>query len=449
MSVGENKWPSVAGVIVCGAAMAGLSGCGGGGGGGSPESLGAPSAAPAGTSTTTTASASLATTAPTATVDSTATASPTAESEAESKPRNPTGTGTGTQAPPVATMGPTLADCEMFPATAIFNTRIDDKSKFPAHANSNTWVSMIGSHLPFTANWGITDNPDEVTYYGIPYNIIDGTYATTNWPVLSYDFALSGVNTMHGYPEGSDCAVPSGGGFAIHRNCRGLQASQVHFPFPKSNVLSEHGTTCNDANYCGDHHVLVVEKGACRLWESYYAYNIWGNWYSMATAAWDLKSNSLRPNNWASADAAGLPITPLLAKAHEANAGEIKHALRMTLRDAAIALNWQWPARYSAGAENYGGVPMGALLRLKADFVIPSNWTPQAKAVATAAKRYGIYVADNGPDFYIQGAPSGAWGGWNTYENLRGISMHNMEFVDLKAVTGHPRFNPDSMQASW
>ncbi len=346
-------------------------------------------------------------------------------------------------------MGPTLADCEMFPSTAIFNTRIDDAVKFPVHANSARWITMVGATLPFTANWGVTDDPGHVEFYGIPYNVVDGTSATTDWPLFSYDFAPAGISWIKGYPEGSDCAVPSGGGFAIQRPCNGVQASQIHFPFPKSNVLSEHGTTCEDATYCGDHHVLIVEKGACRLWESYYSYKIAGNWYSMATAAWDLKSNALRPNNRASADAAGLPITPLLAKAHEAQSGEIRHALRMTLRDAAIALNWQWPARYSAGGDNPGNVPMGALLRLKADFVIPAWWTPQARAVATAAKQYGIYVADNGPDFYIQGAPSSAWGGWTTYENLRGISMQNMEFVDLKAVTSDPRFSPDSMQARW
>ena len=338
----------------------------------------------------------------------------------------------------------------MFPSTAIFNTRIDDTSKFPAHANSWSWISMVGSGTPFVANWGVTDDQADVSYYGIPYNVVDGSPGTTDWPVLSYNFALSGVNTLLGYADKSDCAVPSGNGFAMQRNCSGVQASQVHFPYPKWNVQSEHGTTCNDANACGDHHVLVLEKGACRLWESYYAYNIWGSWFSMATAAWDLKSLSLRPQNWASADAAGLPITPLLAKAVEANSGEIKHALRMTFRNAAISGGeYSWPARFTAGGGGWGTIPMGSLLRLRADFVIPSNWTPQAKAVATAAKQYGIYVADNGPDFHIQGAPSSAWGGWDTYNQLHGISLSNMEFVDLKAVTGSPKFNVDSMQASW
>ena len=337
----------------------------------------------------------------------------------------------------------------MFPSTAIFNTRIDDTTKFPAHASSWSWINMVGSWTPFTANWGVTDNASDVGYYGIPYNVVDGSSSTTAWPNVSYNFGTSGVNTMYGYPDKSDCAVSNGwGGFNMQRGCAGVQSSQTRFPYPY-NTMTEHGTTCSDANYCGDHHALVVEKGACRLWESYYAYNIWGNWYSMATAAWDLNSNALRPQNWASADAAGLPITPLLAKGQEASTGVINHALRVTFRNAAISTSYTWPARYSAGAGGWGTIPMGSLLRLRADFVIPSWWTPQAKAVATAAKQYGLYVADNGPDFYIQGAPSSTWGSWDTYNQLKGIALSNMEFVDLKSVTGDWRFNIDSMQASW
>src|SRR5205085_9066408 len=93
-----------------------------------------------------------------------------------------------------AASGPKLENCDMFPASAIFNTRIDDTSKFPAQANSAWWVSMVGSSTPFTANWGVTDNADDVAYYGIPYNVVDDSAATTGWPLLSYNFALSGVN---------------------------------------------------------------------------------------------------------------------------------------------------------------------------------------------------------------------------------------------------------------
>ena len=168
----------------------------------------------------------------------------------------------------------------------------------------------------------------------------------------------------------------------------------------------------------------------------------------MATAAWDMKSLALRPFNWASADAAGLPITPLLAKASEASSGEIRHALRVNFSPAKLALDVMWPARFAAGGDTLGAIPFGALLRLRADFVIPVDWTPQAKALATAAKRYGLYVADSGVDFYVSGEPNSAWD-LRTNAQMRDIKMSDMEFVDLKAITGDPRFSPDSMAASW
>lgn len=342
-----------------------------------------------------------------------------------------------------------LADCEMFPASAIFNTRIDDVSRFPALASSDAWVNLVGRDVPFSTDWGVNENQaDFGTYWGMPINIVDGTPATTEWPVISFDFATSGTIMDAGYPNKSDCAVSDGnGGHSISRSCGALPASERRFPFPTANLLSEDGL-CNDPATCGDKHVLVLEKGACRLWESFFTYKLSNQWYTMATAAWDLKSLSLRPNDWASADAAGLPMTPLLARAAEANSGEIRHALRVNFSDAKLALQTLWPARFAAGGDNPGAIPFGALLRLKADFVIPDDWTVQAKALATAAKRYGLYVADNGADFYVQGEPNAAWD-LRTNAQMRAITMKDMEFVDLKSITGDPRFSPDSMQASW
>jgi hypothetical protein len=298
-----------------------------------------------------------------------------------------------------------------------------------------------------TANWSAGDNPSDLGgYYGMPINYVDGSSATTNWPVVSFDFFSAGIAETS-YPQKSDCAVSNGGGFSIVRDCTSVSANQRRFPFPNGYTFVE-GGNCGGPGSCGDHHVLVVERGACRLWESHYAYSLSGQWYAVSTAAWDLHSNALRPNDWASADAAGMPITPLLAKAAEASSGEIRHALRVTFRDAALALNVNWPARFAAGADNPGAIPFGAVMRLKADFQIPSSWSPQARAVALAAKRYGIYVADNGADFFVQGEPNSAWDP-QTYFQLKGISMSNMEFVDLRSITGDPRFSRDSMAASW
>lgn len=323
---------------------------------------------------------------------------------------------------------PQFADCAMFPPSAIFNTRIDDASRFPAHAMSPAWIALAGPATAFMANWGGSSDPANTgNYWGLPINAVAA--GGTAWPVVSFD---------GGYPEKSDCATaPDGSG--IVQGCASAPAANRRFPFPS-------GTTLVEGN--GDHHVLVVDRAACRLWEAYDARNVGGQWFAMSTATWDLRSNALRPDGWGSADAAGLPITPLLAKASEAAAGTINHALRVTFRDAALSLGHVWPARFAAGADNPGAIPFGALLRLKADFVIPDTWSAQAKAVALAAKRYGLYVADNGVDFYVQGEPSGAWDP-AVWQQLRTITLANMEFVDLGAITRDARFDANSMQAAW
>lgn len=341
---------------------------------------------------------------------------------------------------------PTLGGCQLFPPTAIFNTRIDDVSRFPVHAQSSAWLDLAGRSLPFMANWGSSGDPASGSYWGIPINVIGD--AATDWPVVAFDFSSSGVSQAQGYPAKSDCAVPDGNGFAITHDCSVVQPSQRRFPFPRDGSVLAEGGACTDPNSCGDRHVLVVEQGACRLWESFFSYELGGHWYAMATAAWDLNSLALRPDNWASADAAGLPMAPLLVKAAEANSGEIRHALRVTFRDAALSLQHVWPARFAAGADNPGAIPFGALLRLKAGFAIPDNWTTQAKAIATAAKRYGMYVADNGADFYVQGEPNAAWDP-ATSQQLKSITLDDTEFVDLKSITSDPRFSPESMAASW
>src|SRR4029079_5111357 len=158
------------------------------------------------------------------------------------------------------------------------------------------------------------------------------------------------------------------------------------------------------------------------------------------------KSLDLRPSGWTSGDAAGLPITPLLARAAEAASGEVRHALRVTFRDSVLANSFDWPARHAAGSDTPGGIPFGAPLRLKADFVVPADWTPQARALATAMKRYGLYVADIGSNFFVQGEPSATWDS-RTMTQLQTIPMGQMEFVNLNSVTRDPRFSADSMAA--
>ena len=333
-----------------------------------------------------------------------------------------------------------LGSCPSFPPSAIFNTRIDDRARFPAHANSDAWIAAIGTTRALHADWGTNENASAADYYGIPLNLLAASAPETDWPTLSF---VSG-----GAPDESDCAIGTGsGGHDLVRDCTSRAASSWRLPIPRDAVLKAESGTCNDPATCGDRHVLVVEQGACRLWESYFTYKVGGAWTAYSTAAWDLNSNAMRPDGWTSGDAAGLPIAPLLARASEAANGEIAHALRLTFRDAVLASAYVWPARHRAG-NSTGSIPFGALLRLKSSFVIPSTWSTQAKALATAMQRHGLYVADIGSDLYVQGDPNAQWGS-STIGQIQSLRMSDFEFVDLGAITRDARFNSGSFAASW
>src|SRR6266513_179164 len=132
-----------------------------------------------------------------------------------------------------------------------------------------------------------------------------------------------------------------------------------------------------------------------------------GGWHAWAGATWSLRSNKLRPAGWTSADAAGLPIFPGLARYDEAKRGVIDHALRFTVKRTRRA--YVFPARHYASDSNDPSLPpMGLRLRLKASFDV-SGYPRQARIVLVALKRYGMLVAANGSDWYITGAPNPGW----------------------------------------
>ena len=333
-----------------------------------------------------------------------------------------------------------LGSCPSFPSTAVFNTRIDDTTRFKALGASSTWIGDIGSTVPLHADWGTSVDQTSSDYYGIPINLLTAGAPETDWPSIAFESGTA--------PDESDCAIANtSGGFDVVHDCTTKPASALRFPIPRDSVLKAEGGTCNDPNTCGDRHVLIVEQGACRLWESYDTYRQGSQWTAYSTAAWTLTSNAMRPDNWTSGDAAGLPITPLLARASEASAGEIRHALRVTLRDSVLLYQHVWPARHHAGGSS-GAIPFGAVMRLKAGFVIPSNWSAQARALATAMQRYGLYVADIGTDMYVQGDPDSQWSS-GTISQIQSLHASDFEFVDMSPVTTDSRFDANSFAGSW
>jgi hypothetical protein len=183
----------------------------------------------------------------------------------------------------------------------------------------------------------------------------------------------------------------------------------------------------------GDRHVIVVQRSRCRLYELFDAHPIAGGarWHAGSGAIFSLRSNRLRPRGFTSADAAGLPILPGLARYGEVGRGRIDHALRFTVERTRRA--YIYPARHFASTLTDPDLPaMGQRLRLNRGLDI-SRFPRQSRVVLRALKRYGMIVADNGSSWYVSGAPSRGWDN-DDLHSLHGVPGTAFEVVDTSRL---------------
>lgn len=273
---------------------------------------------------------------------------------------------------------PTAPNCPLFPDTNVWNKPV---TGLPVHPNSAAMIQSIGLTAPLHPDFGAP------AYYGIPYNVVTAT--TPRSTVTFY------------YPDESD-----------------------HAPYPiPATPKREAGS---------DHHILMVDRDACKLYELYDAQKVNGRWMAGSGAIWNLMSNQLRPNGWTSADAAGLPILPGLVRYDEVISGAIRHALRFTAQQTRT---WHiFPARHHAGASGSTALPpMGLRVRLKASVNI-SSFSPKNRVILTALKTYGMILADNGSPWYITGSPNP---GWNDDELHQLTRIHGNQFEAVDTHTLH------------
>ena len=182
----------------------------------------------------------------------------------------------------------------------------------------------------------------------------------------------------------------------------------------------------------GDRHVIVVDKDNFVLYELFRAFKSGNGWKGDSGAVFDLNSNELRPAGWTSADAAGLPIFPGLVRYEEVvELKEIRHALRFTVSKSRRA--YVSPARHYASSNSSANLPpMGMRVRLKASFDI-SSFSPNVQVILRALKKYGMFVADNGSDWFISGAPDERWNDEELSE-IKDIKGSNFEVLKMDGI---------------
>jgi hypothetical protein len=256
---------------------------------------------------------------------------------------------------------PAAPRCPVFPKTNPWNQRVDTR---PVAGNSAEIISSIGAGTGLHADFG--SGLWEGAPIGIPITVVGRRQAKSR---VSFEYAD--------------------------------ESDRGRYPIPR-NVKIEGGRSST-----GDRHALIVDRDACRLYELYALYPKSRGWRAGSGAIWSLRSNRLRPAGWTSADAAGLPILPGLARYDEVRRGVIDHALRFTVQRTRRA--YVFPARHFASNSTDPSLPpMGLRLRLKASFDV-GGYPRQARIVLAALKRYGMLVADNGSSWYITGAPDPHW----------------------------------------
>jgi hypothetical protein len=282
---------------------------------------------------------------------------------------------------------PSAPKCRIFPKGNAWNQRVDS---LPAAAGSDAMVRAIGAGDNMHADFG------SGRYNGGPIGI----------PYTTVSRRQRRVPVSFQYADESD---------------RG------RYPIPKRAPI-EGGSRSS-----GDRHVIVVDRDRCRLYELFAAYprNGGRSWRAGSGAVWNLGSNRLRPAGWTSADAAGLPILPGLARYDEVKRGRIDHALRFTVERTRRA--YVYPARHFASSLTDPDLPaMGQRFRLRAGFDT-SGYGRQSRIVLAALKRYGMIVADNGSNWFVSGAPSSGWDN-DDLHGLHGVKGSDFEVVDTSSL---------------
>jgi hypothetical protein len=189
----------------------------------------------------------------------------------------------------------------------------------------------------------------------------------------------------------------------------------------------------------GDRHLIVIDRARWLLFETWATR--WngtaGRWEAGSGATFNLASNARRTEGWTSADAAGLAIFPGLIRADEVfGPNEIRHAFRFTTR---ATNGYVWPASHQAGTTP-GAPPMGTRLRMKASVDL-SGYPPELQKIFRAMKTYGLILADNGTDMYIQGTMDAAWDNGVLNPAFHGLDADDFEVIErgwAPATTGVP-----------
>lgn len=250
----------------------------------------------------------------------------------------------------------------------------------PVSSSNTLWMDSINGHTlhTFHADFGTTFGG---AYNGIPYNIMCGG-VTPNAPV-SWEAGA--------FITESDTLPVAG------------------LPIPVDAIVQGDPIALNPAL---DRHLILIDTCTNKGYDMYQASRTFtggtwnGGWTIVQLSTWSYTSNTLRPADWTSANAAGTPEFIELVNWNEVNAGEINHAIGFTL--SLTHQPYLWPARHNANSGGSLNPPFGMRVRMKSTVDI-SGFSATNQTIFRAMKKYGMFLIDNGDDWFVAGAPNSNW----------------------------------------
>ncbi|AUP81659.1 hypothetical protein C1H87_16465 [Flavivirga eckloniae] len=282
---------------------------------------------------------------------------------------------------------------QIFPESHPLNK---DISNSPVDANSDLIINNIGTNKGLFPDFG--SGEWEGSPIGIPYVSVDGSQ-----PKVPIAFRANNYDGNYGN-----------------------ESDQGPFPIPLNAPI--------EGNGAGDSHIISIDVENGMLYELYNASQVGDGFEASSAAVFDLNKVAFRTDGWTSADAAGLPIFPLLVRYPEIEKGVIDHPIRFTISRSKIYEGYVHPARHLVSG-NTGDelMPFGGRLRLKADFDI-SGFSKTNQIILKAMKTYGLMLADVGSDMFITGAPHEKWDN-DDLKKLKQVTLDNFEVIELGDIT--------------
>ncbi|MGB5553562.1 MAG: hypothetical protein WBM83_02810 [Flavobacteriaceae bacterium] len=285
-----------------------------------------------------------------------------------------------------------VEDIMIFPPDHPINI---DISGHPVDANSALIINNIGADVGIFADFG--SGTYKGAPIGIPYAVVGN-----DQPKVPITYRANSNSGNYGH-----------------------QSEPGPMPIPLNAPV--------EGDFIQDWHAIAVDIDNGMLYELFNAEQVGDGWEASSAAVFNLNTTEYRPDGWTSADAAGLPIFPLLLRHKEIERGEIDHAIRFTLQRDKIYEGYVHPARHQvSGQKTPELLPFGGRLRLRADFDI-SSYSQENQVILRALKKHGLMLADVGVNMYLKGEPNENWNNTDLRE-LRNVKVSDFEVVELGEI---------------